>query len=314
MSYYFLLLIGVAFTERLTAVFIIPVVILYLILLKILKFEMPPGVNLRNLSLLVVPGIIVFLAVGWQFIQAPSRWVGEFFGRVESSPVDILIQFIAGIDYQVIIVGSLGALIFIFGKRQRASLLFFIAAVVPLSITMAASTFQFASTRYAFVSLTSYLILASNAIFSLTSNVTEKSPRLILAGVLFSLFFAVPMDESKTYFTEQHGGRPNFRSAFNLVAENRQPNEWVVTTDPKVEEYYLGADSLSLRQHALETSVEELAKREERVWLVTAGTSRINGEFQSWIKEYCEAVYFDGQETYVYLCEPTNSNIVQNNN
>ena len=55
--YLFLILSYLATSERITALMIVPVVIIYLLLLKILPFEKPPGLRLRNLIVIFLAGI-----------------------------------------------------------------------------------------------------------------------------------------------------------------------------------------------------------------------------------------------------------------
>ena len=79
---YILLFIGLTYlatSERLFALFIGPVVAGYLLLLKILPFEKPPGFRVRNIILIILPGIAAALIELYSIVIAgQSRFFGDF--------------------------------------------------------------------------------------------------------------------------------------------------------------------------------------------------------------------------------------------
>ncbi|RPI87630.1 MAG: phospholipid carrier-dependent glycosyltransferase, partial [Chloroflexi bacterium] len=69
----FMVLFGLAVRERLFALFILPVVAGYLILVKILPFPKPPGLRMRNLMIIFIPGMIMAMILGGNYVLDPSR-------------------------------------------------------------------------------------------------------------------------------------------------------------------------------------------------------------------------------------------------
>jgi mannosyltransferase len=91
----FFLLLFLAVGERVIALFMAPVVICYLLLLKIMPFEKPPGLRARNLLFFLLPGIAFaihevygFLTNGYIFLAHAYE---TFVGKPIDSPVRILI-------------------------------------------------------------------------------------------------------------------------------------------------------------------------------------------------------------------------------
>jgi hypothetical protein len=109
----------------------------------------------------------------------------------------------------------------------------------PLAALMALSLVQYTANRYAFVSLTSWLILAALGVWLLLSQ--SKGLGWILAlGVLLILILE-PISENYLYFRDQNGNRDNWKTAFRLINDLKQPDDLVVVTNPELGNLYTDA-------------------------------------------------------------------------
>ena len=308
----FLVFFGLTASERLIGGFLVPIVLLYMILLFVFRYERPPGLNWRNLSILFVPGIIITLIVAWKFVQDPSLWINEFVGDIERGPLAIFRQFVTGIDYQIIIVGGIGSLILLFSKKDRASLLFMCGATVPLVGTMAASIVQFTQGRYTFMALPFWLLLASYTIMELWKHLEGQNARIIFSAVFFALFIMVPIDEISS-FPENKGSRPSWQQAFDFIETYRQPGEQIIANNPDVvTQYFLGEDIPEMRTAEGVTSIEALSNSDERTWFAIWGSNRIDATLGTWVYENCHIVFSDGYQTRVLLCDPEHPTLYSN--
>jgi 4-amino-4-deoxy-L-arabinose transferase-like glycosyltransferase len=70
----FLILLGLAVQERLFAVFLVPVVAAYLLILRFLPFEKPAGLRWRNVLILLIPSLLIGLLYSVEFFSNPEKW------------------------------------------------------------------------------------------------------------------------------------------------------------------------------------------------------------------------------------------------
>lgn len=267
------LFLGLAARESLLALFLVPVLGSYLLLIVALPVEKPVGFShLRRLSVLLIPAILIAAYFAWPYVTAYRLdWIRGF-GRLNNSPAWLA----AGVAYYVrlstISMAAGGAAFLIFrrsgGRRQRVGLLLSISAILPLLLLMVLSTFQYTANRYVFFTLPSWLILAAVGgveLFRWTANNAGKGldPRWLAVGAL--LFLLVdPLGEAALYFRYQNGNRDDWRAAFTYVDAQRVPEERVVAPHPELAQYYLGERTDRFAQFDL----AQIETGEQTVWFV----------------------------------------------
>lgn len=247
--------------ERLFAVFLVPVVAGYLLALKLLPIEKPAGLRARNIWILVIPTVIIGILGSYQVISNPEKWLVGF-GWINNNPLWILagITFYIGLSF--LCMGFVGAIYFLF-KKDRGILLLSVAAIVPILALLILSLVQYTANRYAFVSLTSWLILASIGVWELLSQ-SKGRQWVIAAGVLLILLLE-PMGEVMLYYRYQNGNRDDWKTAFALVNRLKEPGDQVVVTNPRLGDYYTeGGGTIHYRG----LDYENIAAEEGRIWFI----------------------------------------------
>lgn len=257
-----LILFGLATLERLIGLFFIPVVIMYLVLLRILPIERPPGLRLRNLVLFFLPGLVYapYLLLSNPTVREPSLWLDRF-GWVNASPFWILAGVVYYVGIPTICIGTLGGL-YLLIRKNRSALLLGLGAMVPLLGIMTVSLFQYAANRYVFISLMSWIILASVAGGELLLQI-QRSTRILALGVLVVLVFA-PLSEDVLYYQYQNGNRDNWKAAFEFIEQQATESDLVIVPDPSLADYYLQEETFSMEG----VDLTRLREAEGRVWFV----------------------------------------------
>jgi uncharacterized membrane protein len=256
-----LLLFGIAVLERLFAVLLVSVVASYLIGLKILPIEKPKGFRWRNIWILLIPTLLIGLVGSLQFISNPGKWL-EGFGWVNNNPLWILsgITFYIGIPFICIGVGT--AVYFLLDK-QRSVLLLTLAASLPAVAIVILSMFQYAANRYVFVSLTAWLILSALGTWELFKQ-SQGRAWLLASGVLLILL-VFPMGENILYYQYQNGNRDDWKGAFAIVNDLKEPGDMVIVTEQELGNYYLDDD---ITYHYTYLDYDDLADTDQRYWFV----------------------------------------------
>jgi mannosyltransferase len=301
-----LFLLYLATRERLFALFYLPVVIGYFVLLPLLRFERPTGFRTRNILLVTLIPLALGLFFGGRFVAEPSDWVSSF-SYVTAGPLFIFSLFIHYIGIPIICLGIVGGLYLVY-KKDRLGLFLALAALVPLLAVMVISPFQFTSTRYAFVTLPAWLMLASFAALTLLSLVKGKARILAAMGVLVIL--ASPIYGDYLYFRYENGYRANWKSAFELVERQKAPEDLVVTPAISLGIFYLGPEQGKQVYDMFNIDQNFIASSDQRIWIVH-NRRKIEPSFQNWIEQNSELVdVFDVQvgvenkEMRVYLFDP----------
>jgi len=256
----FLVFLGFAVLERLFSVLLLPVVFGYLILLKILPFEKPPGLRMRTIWILVVPVLIIVLLGAWQFISNPEKYEISF-GRINNNPFWITAGVAYYLSLPILCMGVVGAIYYLI-QKNRAVLLLTVAAILPILTILVLSTVQYTASRYAFITLTSWIVLAALAVWTLLKEV--KGLYWILGiGILLLLLFE-PLSEAFLYYRYQNGNRDDWRSAFELIDRLKEPEEKVVVTNPLLGNYY--SKDPTIRFRALD--YQNLPQDQGSIWFV----------------------------------------------
>jgi mannosyltransferase len=281
-----LALFYLALSERIIAVFLLPVIAAYLVLLLIFHFPTPGGLNLRNVLILAIP------VIGGLLIEAHSlltngylsflRAIDIFVGHVNISPVRLLAGIIWRIGIATVVLGSLAGFYFSL-KKRRAELFVLLAAVIPVVMLLAAAPFFFTVDRYVFITLPFWFILCALLVRSLSDRL-EGWEKLWSAGVLL-LLIALSMGENWLYFFDQNGGRPQWREALAYVGERKSPGDPVYVTSPQVGRYYLN-DTV---QSVISFDANSLPFPGQPIWFVIdESTGWIPPSTQYWLDTHAQ--------------------------
>ena len=232
-------LLYMAASERLLAVFMMPVVLGYLLFLKILPFEKPPGFRVRNLLLILLPiiaaGIIEVLSL---INHGTSRFLGDFYWFSQFH-IDDPLRLLSFISFDVGVPLMSFALlcgIFLIVKKSRSGLLIFVNAVVPVVLLLALNPFVFSKSRYVFITLPSWIALGAVGIREVFHE--AKGQGKILALGLLLMLLADSVGSNLLYYQVNNGNRDDWKGAFSLIGERRQVGDELVTTWPQWEGFY----------------------------------------------------------------------------
>ncbi len=271
-----------AASERLSALFIFPVILVYFALLWILKFEQPKGMNSRNLLIITLPLFIggVIELYSW-IVNSESRFFGDFtwFLQYQIDDPFRLLVFVSnnfGIPLMVMAVFS-G--LFLVRNRSRIGLLMLMSAILPLLMLMLASLFIFTKDRYIFITLFCWIILACLGIDEIMSAL-QGNVKWLAAGMFFVLCLYAG-NELILYYQANQGDRLPWKSAFGLVQERANKEDVVVAFWPEFSPYYLDHDIIGYQDLHLDT----MLKSGKRYWFVVdSETISTNSKMKNWLE------------------------------
>jgi len=288
---YFLLsglLLYLATSERMFALFIVPVWLCYLVALKILPFDKPAGFRARNLLILSLPVLAgCFIEVYSWVTTGSSRFFGDmdwFFSYRTTDPLRMLSLIGSEIGIPLMVLAFFGGLHLV-SQKNRAGLLIFVGAVIPVLLVLVLTPLLFTQPRYAFVTLPSWLILASVGVNELVSRV-KGSGRIIAIGVLAALL-ADASGANLMYYYANSGNRHDWRGAYAWVQEMSSDGDLFVSTWEELGAYYLDQEVLSWQDLDPETVIQS----GKRYWFVT-DTPAVwaNERMKLWVEENAELV------------------------
>jgi mannosyltransferase len=302
-----ILLLYLATRERLFAMYFIPIVIGYIVLLSALSFEKPPGFRFRNFAGVLIASLVISLLLGEKFVKEPTMWANTFH-YVTAGPLDIFLIFVSKVSIPIIFLSLIGAYI-LYTQRDRIVLFLVLSAYVPLLTVLAMSPFQFTSERYIFVSLPSWLTLASLAVVSLKSN--DAILRRILSPMLAIILLMTYIYNDYVYYRFENGSRADWKSAFKLVKQRMTPDDLVVTPAAFMGITYLGVEERDgIVIDYFNIDLDFIVNNDKRVWIVH-NRRRLEPLFVKWVEENCELIevldVYSGVEKYemrVYLYKP----------
>jgi hypothetical protein len=271
-----LVFLALAAKERMLALVFLPVSLGYLIGLLFLPFERPAGLRLRNLAVFFGPLIALGLLFGWPFLRDIPGWMRGF-SRINTSPMWLFSGTVYYIGIPVVILAVTGSVYFL-RDRSRAALYMSLGAVIPLVFILIASLFQYSANRYAFVSLTSWILLAALATGELLTRLAG-SMRIFAFGLVV-LLMATALGENFLYFQFQNGNRENWKAAFQYIQRQRLAEEPVVADRPEVGRFYLKDGVTSFRK----MDPQEIAQH-DRVWFIEdMNVAELFPEQLAWVK------------------------------
>jgi mannosyltransferase len=271
-----LVFFGLAAKERMLALVFLPVSLVYLICMQVLPFERPAGFRLRNLAIYYGPLILLGVLFAWPFLLDIPGWLRGF-SRINTNPFWLFSGTVYYVGLPVVIIAATGAVYFL-RKRSRAVLYLSLGAVIPLAVILVSSLFQYSANRYAFVSLTSWILLAAIAAVEMLTRLSG-SLRIFAVGLIVILL-ASSLGEDILYFQYQNGNRENWKAAFEFIQEKRRAGELVVIDRPEIGNYYLSDGVISYRQMDQSDILQH-----ERVWFIEdMNVAELFPEQLAWVK------------------------------
>jgi hypothetical protein len=284
-----LLFYGLAARESLTALFFVPVTLVYLGLLKILPFEAPKGLRWRNLLVFFGPMVVLGAFFAGPYLFNLRGWFAGF-GRVNNTPLWIFSGVVYYTGLSSIILAFWGSFALL-GKRTRSALFLLVGGSVPWLILIILSIFQYAASRYIFVSLICWLALAALALQELDEQLRGRAR--VFSLCMLVLLSAFPASEDFMYINFNKGNREDWRSAFIFVQEHKAAGDLIVTANLDVTLYYLKNEIVVDFEH---WEVGQM-RGASRVWVLEDMTiAELMPEKHRWLQEHAvEAKNFDVQ-------------------
>jgi mannosyltransferase len=278
----FCVILYLASSERLTALFIFPVMAVYIAGLWGFRFERPPGLHLKTLLLMGSPVLAGGLIEAYSWIvKGESRFFGDFnwfFLYRNDDALRLLgnISFSMGVPLMVL---ALFSGLFLILKKDRAGLWLTTNAVIPLVVLVAATPFIFTKDRYVFMTLFSWMILAAIGISELFTRI-HGIHKWLAVGVLV-LVLADAVGENLLYYRVNNGNRADWRAAFHLIQVQSQPDDLVVTYWPEVGAFYLDRQFIQYK----DIDVPTILNGQQQYWFVLdAETIWANPEVKAFLE------------------------------
>jgi uncharacterized membrane protein len=308
LMYSFLILLYLATSERMTALMIVPVVVLYPLMLKVLPFEKPPGLRLRNLLIIFLAGAAFIMYEIYGLISTGNSSLLDTFLVFSPNrgpdPTRLLSYILFNIGIPLACLAFFGG-IYLLMKKNRPGLFLFLGAVIPVGLLLAANSFMYTDERYAFITLPSWIILgalATKEILSATSNQSK-----VLATGVLALLLANATYANLLYSLENNGNRLNWREGFDVIQETSVDGDLFVSYWPDLATYYLGKEVLSLK----DVDPEAISVGGHRVWFVIDNFAIWSvAKTSLWVERHCELrmsdeMFVNGTKLLrIYLCEP----------
>jgi hypothetical protein len=297
-----MVLIGFAMRENETTLFIYPVFILYIIALYILPVEKPPGLRWQNLVLFFFPMIILGLLVVYS-----TENLSGFFTKIlghRQNPVRVFLSVIYDVGLPLFLLAIFGGIYSLF-QKSRLGLFLLIGSLLPLLILVIMAPFAHSFSRYVFQTLPFWIMLGAIAVKAILDN-TSGYGKFFALGIAL-LLVADSFSQDVLYFSFQNGNREDFKGAFEIVAEGKQPDDLIVSGWPEIGTYYLDEAVTS----SFDVKIKEVAGTDNRIWFVVDNRSGFPSKLQGWIESNSALigvrdVYIPGKLMMmrVYLYEP----------
>jgi mannosyltransferase len=284
----FFILVYLATSERLMALFIFPAVVFYLAALWILKFEKPKGINIRNITIIGLPILIGGLVELYsRIVKGESRFFADFnwFTQYQIDDPFRLLVFIGNNLGIPLMVMAIFSGIILVSKKSRPGLLMFVSAVGILNLLVISNIFIFTKDRYMFVTLFSWIILMVIGISEIAYGLKGNFRWLTLG--FFLVFFAHAANDALLYYHANHGNRLQWKSAFSIVKERVEEEDVIVAFWPEFDSYYIDREITAYA----EVSVNTLLESDKRYWFVLdSETIWINGDTKLWLENNAELI------------------------
>lgn len=305
----FYVLFYLAVSERMIAVLLMPVIVVYLLLLWLLPFEKPAGFRVRNILILAIP-VVVFLMYQIYLFAATGDFMFasdlELLAPPVDTPIRLLIVIAFSIGLPILCLAFFNG-IYLLMKKERAGLFFFIASVLPPLLIALANPFVFTVERYAFMTLLFWVALAAGGVKALFT-LAGKQGTVLAFGVLFILL-ADAAGSSLMYYQINHGNRLDWRESVEYVQERMEEGDIVVSTRAPLASYYLGENTLEFK----DLLAADLEKIDAPIWFIMEYPGIWHGREGSmaWIEEHAQLLRYsylrvmEANYMLIYRFDPT---------
>jgi uncharacterized membrane protein len=305
--------LALSLQERLIALFFIPVVLSYLVLLTILPFEKTPGFRIRNLIPVLLLGVVYGLYMTFSVSSSEDTsqatvLATKFFG-ISRYPPRVLASVVYWIGVPLFCLALFGGIYLMLTQRKQTGLFLFLGALVPVLALLLIAPFARVDARYVFISLPCWVILGAVGVKELFSQVKGQG-KVLAVGVLV-LLLADSISQDVLYYNHQNGNRRDWKGAFALVQQKKVDGDLVVTNRIELGEYYLGKEVLwSQGMHP-----QTIMQSGKKAWfLISDGTISVSPDLQRWLNDNSQLidvrdVHIPGRNYMlrVYLYDPAQS-------
>ena len=282
-----LILLGLAIQERLFALFFIPVVICYVILLNVLPFEKRLVFPSRKILVAVAVPLLVFVLYDTFNVVAGrdsvlSSFLVKFVGNPNKSSFRFLASFVYRLGIPILCLGTVGGF-YLIGKREAIGLYLLTSAILPPLLLTLSAPFIFTADRYTFITLPGWIILSAVAIKTFLYQSSQYGRILALALPLIVTSDALA--QNVLYYQYQNGGRANWKKAYELIQMQQVEGDVVFASRPEIGTYYLGRGV----QRIETVDLDAVAQPGRRTWFVV-NSEEVDAHVQQWIKNNGELI------------------------
>jgi hypothetical protein len=287
---YFLLTILfliLAMGERLSALFILPTIALYLLLLHIGPYAGSKRNNTRILAIVALPLIFLLIYDAYRYFTTGYSIIlvsFEIFSYPIDDPVRLMTFITFNLSVPIIVLAAFGA-IYLLLQKDRAGLYVSLGAFVPFGLSLILSLFVFVKDRYVFTTLINWLILAATAVTVLWK-MLPRSGKILALGVI-CILVAESLWVDMQYFTINNGHRRDWRGAFQLVENQSEPNDIVSSSREQLGDYYLDSDVFWMGDF----TPDEVLSSGQTYWFVADSESVwVTGPIWDWVRANGELI------------------------
>lgn len=174
----------------------------------------------------LVCGITAAICAGllaWDMTRNTANWAQ--FGKTTSQSAPVILAGAVWYIHPVVALASLAGFLCLVSRQPRLALYLALSALVPL-VVMAGMAWSdmFVHTRYTFVILPAWLLLAGVAIDHVTRRSLSEYP-VFLKAMPMGMAVLACMYQNVVYYTAGGGYQPAWREAFADLDEMRKPGE-----------------------------------------------------------------------------------------
>jgi mannosyltransferase len=253
--------LAIAIWEKMSVLYIVPVIVLFLILSTGMPTKRKIKENLKYIAYFGIFLLILVALFARRLLLEPFLLFDLNLGWLNNNPFWIVSGVVYYIGVPTFIIATIG-IGYLLVKDRKAGLLFGLSAYLPLILTAGLSLITFTANRYVFITLTSWILLASIAANELIKH-TQGPMRLLSLSCLLVLILS-PLSENVLYFQYQNGNRDNWKAAFQYIQTHRQENDIVVSANHLIGNYYMQETTLRMEAFDLNT----INEFERRIWFV----------------------------------------------
>lgn len=286
----FYVLFYFAMSERLIAGFLLPVVAVYLLCIWVLPIPKPAGFRLRNIILLALPVILFLVLQLYLFLTSGNLLFiedAEALPAAIDSPYRLLIVIAFSIGLPLALYAFFSGIQGLLTK-DRAGLLFFIAALLPILLLAAISPLVFTVERYAFHSLMFWVLLAATGIKQLFSIAGRQ--RVLPALAILFILLGDAAGEGLMYYQINRGNRLDWREAVAFVQQHKQDEDVIVSSRWELAHHYSGEPIIDYQV----IQPEDLKQIRQPIWFIIDFPGVWHGSHESkrWIETHATMLQY----------------------